>query len=172
MKKRGLLTAMKEKHNFLSTNEKVMNALAKFASMKILVGIRDGLTMIIPFTVIGSIFMIIGYFPIPGWADKVASVQYFFDSAVAVTFGALGLLAAIGIGYHMAKQYEGIDPFTNSCMTVIAYLLATLGKDFTISVDNLSAEGMFTAILVAILVTQVHRLFLKKNTCLQVFQKH
>ena len=163
MKKRGLLTVMKEKHNFLSTNEKVMNALAKFASMKILVGIRDGLTMIIPFTVIGSIFMIIGYFPIPGWADKVASVQYFFDSAVAVTFGALGLLAAIGIGYHMAKQYEGIDPFTNSCMTVIAYLLATLGKDFTISVDNLSAEGMFTAILVAILVTQVHRLFLKKN---------
>ena len=163
MFRKGIVIEMKNNRISISDNSRLMEALAKFASARILVGIRDGLAMIIPFTFIGSIFMIIGYFPIAGWSDKVASVQYFFDSAVNVTFGALGLLAAIGIGYHLAKQYDNVDPFSNSCMTVIVYLLATLGKDFTVSVENLSAEGMFTAILVAILVTYIHKFFISHN---------
>lgn len=140
-------------------NEKLMPALVKFAQMKILVGIRDGLTIIIPFTIIGSVFLIIGNFPVESWLEFVAPYSKFFDSVSGVTFDCLGLLAAIGIGYSMAKQYE-VEPISNTAMTVIAFLLATEADDGTINISNFSAAGMFTAILIAIFTTITFKYFL------------
>ncbi|MDD6370758.1 MAG: PTS transporter subunit EIIC, partial [Galactobacillus timonensis] len=82
-----------------------------------------------------------------------------FDSVVNCTFGILGLLAAFGIGYHMALQYK-IDPFSNACMTSVAFILATLDNNFTINTEFLSSEGMFTAILVALLTTFIYKYFI------------
>ena len=85
-------------------NEKFMPAVYKFSQFKVLVGIRDGISIIIPFTIVGSIFLIISNFPVQSWLDFIGQYATLFDSVVNVTFGALGLIAAIGIGYNMAVQ--------------------------------------------------------------------
>ncbi|NLH64254.1 MAG: PTS sugar transporter subunit IIC, partial [Erysipelotrichaceae bacterium] len=140
-------------------NDKLMPALYKFSQYKVLIGIRDGLTIIIPFTIIGSIFLILGNFPVQAWLDFVAPYSRFFDSVSNVTFSVLGLLAAIGIGYNMAVQYD-VEPISNTALTVIAFLLATEADDGSINLDNFSAAGMFTAILVSIFVTFTFKYFL------------
>lgn len=140
-------------------NEKLMPALVKFSQVKILVGIRDGLALIIPFTIIGSVFLIIGNFPVQSWLDLIAPYSKFFDSVSAVTFDCLGLLAVIGIGYCMAKQYE-VEPISNTAMCVVAFLLATDGDDGMVLTDNFGAGGMFTGILICIFTTLVFKYFL------------
>ena len=150
----------KDKKSF--NTDGLMSFLYKLASAKLLVSIRDGLAMIIPFTFIGSLFMIVEYFPFGNLAEHLAGVSYMFDAIINITFGSLGLLAATGTGYHMGANY-GLDPFGNCCMTVICFLLATLGEDWGISISNLSSEGMFTAIIVSVVVTMIHKTFVEKN---------
>jgi PTS system cellobiose-specific IIC component len=148
-------------------NDKLMPALYKFAQYKVLIGIRDGLTIIIPFTIIGSIFLILGNFPVQAWLDFVAPYSRFFDSVANVTFNSLGLIAAIGIGYNMAIQYH-VEPISNTALTVISFLLAGELEDGTINIDNFSAAGMFTAILMAIFVTFTFKFFIDKKIVIKL----
>lgn len=148
-------------------NEKFMPAVYKFSQFKVLVGIRDGISIIIPFTIVGSIFLIIGNFPVQSWLDYISQYATFFDSVVNVTFGALGLIAAIGIGYNMAVQFE-VEPISNAVLTVVAFLLATEKADATINSGAFDATGMFTAILISIFVTLVYRFFVKKKIVIRM----
>lgn len=148
-------------------NEKLLPALYKIAQNKILVGIRDGLSIIIPLTVIGSIFLIISNLPSDAWMEYISQYAIYFDSVVGVTFGILGLLAAIGVGYHLALQY-GVDPISNAALTVVAFLLATLDGEASISTSTFDASGMFTAILVAILVTMIYSYFVKHKIVIRM----
>lgn len=128
-------------------NEKLLPALYKIAQNKILVGIRDGLSIIIPLTVIGSIFLIISNLPSDAWMEYISQYAIYFDSVVGVTFGILGLLAAIGVGYHLALQY-GVDPISNAALTVVAFLLATLdGEDLFQQVHLMLQECLQQSLL-------------------------
>lgn len=52
---------------------KVLPILLKIGNSKHLVAIRNGISMTIPFTIVGSIFLIIGNFPIQSWMDFVSN---------------------------------------------------------------------------------------------------
>lgn len=141
--------------------------LLKIGENKRLIAIRNGITLTIPFTIIGSIFLIIGNLPIEDWTDFVAPIAPQLNATVNVTFGVLGLISAIGIGYNMGKEFN-VDPISNTIITTIAFLLATLTDDFSIDLESLGATGMFTAIIVALLTTEVFRLFVKKNIVIKM----
>jgi PTS system cellobiose-specific IIC component len=136
-----------------------MPALSKFSQYKPLIAIRDGLSIIIPFTIVGSAFMIVGNFPVQAWLDFISPYEMLFDSVTAVTFSCLGIISAIGVGYDMALQYD-VDPISNAVLTLICFLLATETSDGALDIDNFSAAGMFTAIIIAIFVTMMFRYFL------------
>src|SRR5699024_8928516 len=120
------------------------------SNMKYLVALRDGMIITVPFTVFGSIFMIIGNLPINGWYDTIAPIQGILQAPVNVTFGILALIVAIGMSYQSAKANK-IDPLTGTAVGAIAFLLCMLNKDFAIDSSTLGSGGMFTAIIVAII---------------------
>lgn len=142
--------------------DKFLKFMAGLGNNKYLTSIRDGLSFTVPFTIVGSIFMIIGNFPINGWMKFVKPYEAALNSVVNVSFGMLGLIAAAGIGYALAKSFD-VDLFSNTIITIIAFLLATLDDKFQVSVANLSATGMFTGILVAILTTSIIRFTKRYN---------
>ena len=146
---------------------KVLSFLSKIGENKYLISIRDGLSFTVPFTIIGSIFLIIGNFPIQAWIDFIEPYSGMLGSMVNVTFGMLGLIAAIGVGYSMGKNF-GLEPLSNVIITVVAFLLATVGEDYSINPADLDATGMFTAILAAILTTFVTRFVLKRNLVIKM----
>lgn len=142
--------------------ENVLPLLARIGDSRRLTAIRNGISITIPFTIIGSIFLIIGNLPIDAWMKFIEPWADIINAPVNVTFGILGLLVAIGVGYNMGKEL-GVDPITNSAMTTVAFLLATLNADFSINVDELGATGMFTAIIISILTVEIYRFFVKRN---------
>lgn len=149
----------------------VMNKMApiliKIGQNKVLSAIRDGLAITIPFTIIGSAFLIFGNLPIEAWTDFIVDYLPLIDVMVNVTFGVLGVIATLGIAYFMAKTYE-IDPITNIIISFIAFLIATLTPEFAINVEAFGATGMFTGIIVAILTTFIYKFFLDKNITIKM----
>lgn len=46
--------------------EKMLSVAGKLSANKFLIAIRDGITLAMPLIIIGSLFMIIASFPVPG----------------------------------------------------------------------------------------------------------
>lgn len=147
--------------------EKFVPLLMKISENKRLIAIRDGMSLTIPFTIIGSIFLIIANLPLQAWMDFIAPVSGVISAPVNVTFGVLGLISVIGISYNLAKGFQ-LEPITNTIIAVLAFLLATSTEEFSINVDSLGATGMFTGIIIALLTTEIHRFFVKRNIVIKM----
>ena len=99
---------------------RVVPVLVKIGENTVLVAVRNGITYTLPFIIAGSIFLIVANLPIPGWRELLGSFSDTLSVPVSVTFGAIGLIAAIGISYNLAKQLS-LDGMSCSCSTVAVF---------------------------------------------------
>lgn len=150
---------------FIENN--LLPILLKVGNNRHLIAIRNGISMTIPFTIIGSFFLIVGNFPINSWTKLIEPWSHLLNAPVNVTFGVLGLISAIGIGYHLGKEFK-TDAISNSLLTTICFLLATTNEDLSINIDLLGATGMFSAIVIGIFVTHSFSFFLRKNIVIKM----
>ncbi len=67
---------------------KVVPVLIRIGENKILVAVRNGIALTLPFTITGSLFLIIANLPIPGWSEWLGPWADKNQRPVAVTFGA------------------------------------------------------------------------------------
>lgn len=100
--------------------------------------------------------------PIPGWVESLGPYAEKLSAPVAVTFGAIGLISAIGISYNLAKEYQ-LNAITCCIVTLVVFLLAQLNDKYQLNVDNLGAAGLFSAIILAIVTVQIVRFFIHHN---------
>lgn len=160
---------------------KVMPVAGRIAGQRHLQALRDGLILTMPLIIVGSIFLIIGFLPIPGYADFMASV--FGDAwltkllyPVNATFDIMALIAGFGIAYRLAEKYN-VDALSAGAISVSAFLLATpfqvsfLAKGATeavmvggaIPAALMGSKGLFVAMLIAMLSTEIYRYIIQKN---------
>ena len=94
----------------LNKLESVLMPLAeKIGKNKYLIAIRDGFLLSMPLLIVGSFFLLIANFPIPGWTDFWARFfgdnwASYFSKPTDATFSIMAVLAVIGIGYSFAEQ--------------------------------------------------------------------
>lgn len=147
--------------------DKIIPSLMKLGNNKYLAAIRDGISITIPFTIIGSIFLIIGNLPINGWSDIIAPYSQMLNAAVNVTFGIIGLIGAISVAYFFSKMHE-IDKVTGTIVSLVCFLLATLNSDLAINIDSFGSKGLFTAIIVPLISTSIMALAVKKGIVIKL----
>ena len=75
---------------------KVIPALMKAFKVKPFVAIKDGLIYIMPLTIIGSVFMLLGNFPYKPVSDFVYSLGWgpYLSQVTGATFDLMGLVSA------------------------------------------------------------------------------
>ena len=146
---------------------KLVPILIKIGENKILVAVRNGITLTLPFTISGSLFLILANLPIPGWSDFLGPFADKLSAPVAVTFGAIGIISAIGISYNLAKQYK-LDAITCTAITMVVFLLAQLDQEYTLNVDNLGAAGLFSAIILSIITVHIIKFFISRNIVIKL----
>ncbi|AQS03556.1 PTS sugar transporter subunit IIC [Clostridium beijerinckii] len=147
--------------------EKMIPPLVKVGNQRHLMAIRNGLAITIPFIIVGSIFLILGNLPFDWWADYIGELGPKMNVVVNSSFGVLGVLAALGIGYHLAKSYK-LDPITGSVISFVAFLLTQVTEDFQLDTSKFGAEGLFTAIIVCMFAVEVLRFFVKRNIVIKL----
>ena len=168
-------------NRFMSGLEKVLMPLAeKIGQNKLLIAIRDGFLVSSPLLIIGSIFLLIANFPIPGWEEFWA--QFFgadwtakLSHPVAATFDVMTLLAVFGIGYSYAKQTD-VDPIASAAVAMVAFFILTPfsigytpeGATEAVSITGIplgwmGSKGMFVGMITAITSVKLFGAVTKKG---------
>ncbi|MFP7298772.1 PTS cellobiose transporter subunit IIC [Neobacillus niacini] len=165
---------------------KIMPVAGRIAGQRHLQALRDGLILTMPLIIVGSLFLILGFLPIPGYADFMAGI---FGEAwlskllypVGATFDIMALIAAFGIAYRLAEKY-GVDALSAGAISVAAFLLATPyqvsflpeGAKEAVMVGGaiptalMGSKGLFVAMLVAMLSTEIYRFVVQRNIVIRM----
>lgn len=102
--------------------------------------IRDGIVSLIPLLLMGSLFLIIAFPPIPALAKMVEPYVASLCSVNNATMGLMGLMASFSIAYSLANSYK-MDPLGNGLISVATFMLATpFTKDGNITAGWMEAR--------------------------------
>lgn len=151
--------------------EKILMPMADVLTKnRVLIAIRDGFLISTPLLIVGSVFLLIANFPIPGWDAAVSSVlgagwTDWFVAVSRASFNCTGLLTALGTGYAMAREFKA-DKIQGAAVALVSYfiLMPTIhtavrdsgevvedaifaGLDF----DYIGPNGIFMALICATL---------------------
>lgn len=163
--------------------EKMLPVASKLSANKALIAIRDGITLAMPLIIIGSLFMVIASFPVPGWEDwlgKVGVAGYLWKG-VDSSFGLIGLIASFGIAYSLTNQY-GVDGISSGIVSLSTFITVTpfVTSDAGAGMPTgyMAAKGLFIAIILGLINGYVYQWFINRDIRIklqklfcQLFQK-
>lgn len=158
--------------------QKIVAVMGAIANNRYLTAIRNGMSVIIPVTIIGSIFTILLNFPVEAWKDFIAPYTEMLSIPMDFTINFMSVYVVIGIAANLSKDYK-IDRISTSVLAVLAFLITAITPE-TISegaakkagltfngvvlpTNNFGAQGLFDAILVSIITVEIVRLFVQHN---------
>jgi PTS system cellobiose-specific IIC component len=119
--------------------------------------VRAGMVAIVPLTIVGGLFTVIAYLPVPGWEERVAPYLPLLEVPVAATFGILGLAACLAVAYDLARRHRQ-EPLVGIALALVVFVLLQVDPATrTLAPERLGSEGLFTAILVAIVSVRAQK---------------
>ncbi|MGL4676772.1 MAG: PTS sugar transporter subunit IIC [Brevinema sp.] len=137
--------------------------------------LKDGIIVNLIPSLIGSFFLLIVVLPIPGYSEFMANFlgqewSKYPLLIVGVSLDMMGIIAAIAISYRLAESYK-ISALQAAITSFMCYLLMTpffvtyhteiiAGVIPTI---HLGSRGLFTAILVAFISTEIYTFLIRKK---------
>ena len=165
----------------------VLPTALKIAGQKHVLSVRDGIILNMPFMLIGSFFLIFAYLPIPGYAQMMSD---FFGPTwqekvlypVKATYDIMAIISAFGIAYRLAEKYRTIDPLTAGAVSLVAFIMtipqhimftpATGGAAQLVKgvmpMGQIGSQGLFVAILIALLSTEIYRFINNRNLVIRM----
>lgn len=157
--------------------DSILPKVLKVVTSKPITAIKDGFMLTMPLTIIGSVFLLIAFVPIPGYGSFMSSI--FGDAwatplfqVVGATFDILALIAVFGIAYTYVKN-EGHNGANAGILGIVAFLIVM--KAFVLAPDGvtqiggvipkayLGGKGMIGAIVIGLIVGKIYATALKRN---------
>lgn len=171
---------MEKFQNFME--EKILPFATKLGNQRHMAAIRDGMSILIPLTIIGGIAMVLAIPPVPnglentnffnglllGWKSWATMYNATLMVPYHLTIGIISIFVTAGVSYRLAKSYK-MDGINNMIAALLVFLcVAGFPDGATIKAGQLGAGAMFTALLIAIVVVEINRFFITKNICIRM----
>lgn len=148
--------------NYIETH--LVPVVSKITNLRYFQALRNGFMVIMPLTIIGSIFMLITDFPLAGYPEFMASIfgadwASFIEPAYRATFNMMGFVFVGTMAYKLAESYE-MDSLTCMVLALVAFIVVTPTRMTTeggetlnkvLSMTWLGTQGVVTAIFTAII---------------------
>lgn len=152
---------------------KIQKFAAKISTQRHLIALRDGMATAMPLIIVGSVFMLIGNFPIEAFTNwlKEIGMANFFNKATDSTFGLVGLIVTFAISYNLANHYK-IDGISSGILSIGSFVLLTpfiasdSGTGFPLK--YLGTAGLFVGIIVSLISTEIFNFFVKRNITIKM----
>jgi PTS system cellobiose-specific IIC component len=143
-------------------------ALTALTDNHYLAAVRAGMVAVVPLTIVGGLFTILSHLPFASWDALVAPHRELLEVPVAATFGLLGVVASLSIAYDLGKRL-GQEAIVSASMTLVVFLLLQIDKaTMAFDMDGLGSQGLFTAIIAALIVVRVQKLFADWNVVIRM----
>jgi PTS system cellobiose-specific IIC component len=144
-------------------NRFLVPALTALSENTYLSAIRAGMVAVVPLTIIGGLFMVVAFLPVSGWDQLVAPWLDLLQIPVTATFGLLSVFVCFAIGYELARLL-GQEPAVSAAMAALVFLLIQIQPgEQKLVMENLGSKGLFTAILIALVVVRAQQFFADRH---------
>lgn len=155
-------------------NEKLLPPILKFVNTKAITALRNGMLYTMPFSIVGSIFLLLANFPVQSIADWVTNsgLGEYFNQAYGASFAIMAFFAVMGIAYSYVKA-EGYEGLPAGMIGLVIFLLtmesSVTDAEANVTIANVidktwtSGQGMISAILVGLFVGWGYTWFLKRD---------
>ena len=157
---------------FQFIEQKISPFAARLSSQRHVMAVRDGFISAMPFMIVGSFLLVFVHPPFSpesswefarSWLALSAKYELQILTPFNMTMGIMSIYIAASIAYNLARSYK-LDPFMTAMLSLMSFLLVAAPQvDKKMSTEALGGVGIFTAILVAIYVTELTRLLKKYN---------
>lgn len=159
-------------NSFFTWLENILTPIAeKVGGQRHLTAIRDGFICAMPFIIVGSFMLIFSFPPFPAdtsfvlgkwWLATANKYLYEIMTPYNMTMGMMAVFVSIGVAYNLAKSYK-MDGLSCALLSVMSFFLISAPmKDGMLPSAYLGGTGVFTAVILAIFVTELMR-WLKVN---------
>lgn len=168
-----------KKINFEAIAEKILPFVNVFAQHNWVRAISNGFMNVIPFTLIAAIFTILATPPVTaeviaqggfygtlmsGWYHFAESYSHILLIPANMTTGLLSVIAVMGIAYTLAKIIKLKNEITATFTALIMFLIvAAPMSDGVLNARFLGSEGLFVAMIVAILSVEITSFCIRRN---------
>ena len=155
-------------------DNKIAPAMNKFAQIRHIQAIRDGVVLNLVPSMIGSMFLLFAALPIPGYGDWIRA-NGIFDALlipIGATLDLMGMTAVIAISYRLAESYK-VDALPAAVISLLCFFMLTPyrvshelvegGIAGVMPIMYLGTRGLFTALLVALVATEIYVKMVKSN---------
>ncbi|MFV0395616.1 MAG: PTS sugar transporter subunit IIC [Coprobacillaceae bacterium] len=156
--------------------EKLEKLVLPFANTlnknKVIQGISQGIMLLMPALMIGALASLIQQIPFEAYQDFIVSTGIYkmMQVAVNVTTNMLALYASFAIAYKVVSN-EGYDGIMGGLLSLISFMIVTpietVGEGYTavssLSLTWLGSMGLFTAMIISILVAYLYMFIVKRN---------
>lgn len=155
-------------------NEKLLPQILKFVNTKAITALRNGMLYTMPFSIVGSIFLLLANFPVQSIADWVTNsgLGEYFNQAYGASFAIMAFFAVMGIAYSYVKA-EGYEGLPAGMIGLVIFLLtmesSVTDAEANVTIANVidktwtGGQGMISAILVGLFVGWGYTWFLKRD---------
>lgn len=163
--------------------ERILPVASKIGSQRHMASIRDGMSLLIPLTIIGGVAMILAIPPIPAeiegtnffysfllaWKDFAANFYNMLMVPYNLTIGIISIYVVMGISYQLARSYE-LNAINNMVCALLVFLCIAgfPENDLVFSTSQLGSTSMFAGIIIAIAVVEINRFFTSHNICIKL----
>lgn len=161
--------------------QKIIAPIMKFVNMRGIIALKDGMLAILPLTVVGSIFLIIGQLPFEGLNDAIAAIfganwTEPFMQVYAGTFAIMGLISCFSIGYSYAKN-SGVEPLPAGVLSVSAFFILLRssyipekGEAIADAIAKVwfGGQGIIGAIIIGLVVGAIYTVFIQKHIVIKM----
>jgi len=148
--------------------DKFIEFMGNFAQLRAVVALRDGFIMTTPFTIGGSLFLLIANLPVPGYAEFMASIfgndwTAPLNAVAGATFSVLALIVVMSITNRYVTA-EGCDASMATLLALATFFIIMPAEIMTESHEVVGgiipkawagSNGVITAIIVAFFVSYV-----------------
>ena len=134
----------------------LLTAISENPSMS---AIRAGMVSVVPLTIIGGLFLVVAFLPVPGWEETIKPWSELLQIPVTATFGLLAVFVCFATSYDLGRQWNQ-EPLVSAFIATLVFLMIQLDLETqTLVMDNLGSKGLFTAIIVALIAVRVQKFF-------------
>ncbi len=151
-------------------NEKLLPPILKFVNTKAITALRNGMLYTMPFSIVGSIFLLLANFPVQSIADWVTNsgLGEYFNQAYGASFAIMAFFAVMGIAYSYVKA-EGYEGLPAGMIGLLTMESSVTDAEANVTIANVidktwtGGQGMISAILVGLFVGWGYTWFLKRD---------
>ncbi|UQS81793.1 PTS sugar transporter subunit IIC [Bombilactobacillus folatiphilus] len=155
-------------------NQKLVPNVMKFTNTKVIRALKDGMMFVLPFLIIGSLFLLLANLPVPviakwithsGWSDV-------FNQIYQSSFSLMAIFAVVGIAYTYIKNEQITSAFSGSLASLGAFIMllpssvkAKSGEQIPniISKTWTAGQGMICAIIIGLAGGFIYSFCVKKD---------